>query len=553
MAFLTDAQRQSSYGMCGNQPISEMEDYLSVGKAKHRRVQHIACLSMILLASPCIGAGPSGAPPDDHETPSSNEGPTQRKGRQSADKLPERNRSAGSCNVDPGELAEFANGETFHFEALTDFLSDPSCQGNSRESIAKEAVRIGVKFSETGALRLDGFAKNILLSSTPSAAGEAALRNAVPPFLRSDTSSAKELLPLLGQLALLSPTAARFTLAEIQQRELAIGDTRLSQSPPSVREKVAKELALSLVNLGADKRELASEFASSVEELALLAQADSLARLFRALSAAAAVESGLVTTLNLSAGAFNRGVQRGLPVFGERELEGLRKTAQQSARIALKEGSSQSVANSEFNESLAALLGDKPLTKEQLKRYWEEIVQLLGNSRAHVALSEAVGASLTDEILFLDADHLGALIRAADLYPELGSRVQVVFVDAWEGAWTKVGDGSLPVKEWRIWKQKYAIPFGAALLSLDPASLKYEVMRRLARFDLITDDEIEKRLPRQVLTLLNRRLDLVNDKDPERGLDRALASLGGNFAVSWTLQNVQLPILMEWVRKQEHQ
>src|SRR5262249_4686408 len=133
------------------------------------------------------------------------------------------------------------------------------------------------------------------------------LTQAVPNILRQNAMSTNELMPILGQLAILSPQAARTTLANLITQELYAGDQMILLAGRRGGDAAAQDLARTLLRLGANESLIASELAENVEDMALLAQADSLGRVFRAMAAAAAVESSLVPTFNLTAGAFNRG------------------------------------------------------------------------------------------------------------------------------------------------------------------------------------------------------------------------------------------------------
>src|SRR5690606_31599292 len=120
-----------------------------------------------------------------------------------------------------------------------------------------------------------------------------------------------EMLPLLGQLSLLSPTAARTTLTTLIRQEAENADAKLAQAKADLKPAIAADLAVSLLRMGVLDPVVASDLSGAVEELALTVQADSLGKFFRGLAAAAAADAALAPTFNQSATALNRGVQKG--------------------------------------------------------------------------------------------------------------------------------------------------------------------------------------------------------------------------------------------------
>lgn len=462
---------------------------------------------------------------------------------------PTAERPTEGCPVSPGSLAAFANGEAYEFSSMVTYLANPLCAANSRQ-LAQSAIREGISFNTSGPFRMDNFAASVTKGDADSLKRtDIVLGNSVPALLRMNPMTSQDLLPLLGQFAVLSPRAARSTLANIIQQELYSGDNLIQASPGS--DVAARDLASTLMKLGAYEPSIASELAESIEDMALMSQADSLAQMFRALSAAATVEASLVPTFNLSASAINRGVQRGKNLFVASDKAAMTKTVFTGIQAALKGKDALEAGATELNEALAALLNGAPLQVTTLKKFWKEAVRILAATSTQTALAEAVAFSLNPQMIFLLPEDMGRLLTAAKNYPEIAGSIQANFLSAWKKLWVDLHDGKVKVLTFNRMKSKYFEPLVAEILELDPYLIDSFWLREVTRRGLVQDADVEKRFPRLVLAYLERRDKASRATASDGGLEPTMASMTENFAVLWSLSQVHVPALLKWVKKYE--
>lgn len=509
----------------------------------------VTCLMVVQTAT----AAPGGDD-HDHDHPEkggpAKGGPKPAPGRGRTGDTPSRRGDEG-CPVNPVGLADFANGERYDYANMVTYLTNPTCQGAARQ-ISLAALSYGVTFTDKPPFRLDNFAKALPKVDLESAKRiEMSLDKSIPSLLRANPMSSSDLLPLLGQLSLLSPGAARATLANVIQQELYAGDSRILVEGKKGRDAAAADLARTLVRLGANESAIASEMAENVEDMALLAQADSLARIFRALSAAATMDASLVPTFNLSAGALNRGVQRGKKLFVSADKAALLTALFTAVRASMAGTGALEPGAAELNEALAALLGETPLTATNLRKLWKEAVKILTQSPSQTALAEAISLSLTPQVIFLLPEDMEQLLVAARSYPQVAGAIQANFLLAWNRVWNDLHDGRIKVKTFNRMKEKYFEPLVAEILDLDPYLIDSFWLREVTRRGLVQDEDIEKRFPRFVLAFLDRREKASKAAAVEPGPEPMLASMAENFAVTWTLNSVHVPALLKWVKKYE--
>jgi len=455
------------------------------------------------------------------------------------------------CHVSPQRLSDFANGESYDYGSLVAYLASPGCQANSRQ-IATAAIANGVAFSNKLPYRLDYFAeafkKNDLESGKRT---EMALAQSLPGLLRQNPLGTSEMLPLIGQLALLSPEASRTALVSVIQQELYAGDLRLSSSDVRGKDAVAADLAKTLVKLGAGEAAIAYEMAEGVEDMALLVQADSLVRFFRGLSAAAAMDSALVPTFNLSAGAFARGIIRGKEQMTKADRGDLTRAAFEAIRSTLAAGGSLEPGAGELNEALSGLMGERPLNRTALRRVWKDAVRVLAGSSSQPALADAVALSLTPQVVFLTPEDLEQVLLACRNYPQVAGALQANYLLAWRRMWADLHDARIKIKAFNRMKTRYFEPLVAEILELDPYMIDVHWLREMISRGLVQDEHIEKRFPRFVLAYLERRERASRVAAAEPGPEPVLGAMAENFAVVWTLSTTHVPALMKWVKKYE--
>ncbi len=457
----------------------------------------------------------------------------------------------GGCRVIPDTLADFANGERYDYSSMVTFLTDPQCAVVAPQ-VSQMAIASGVAFRDKSPFKLDSFARGLPKNSLESSKKlDLALKEMVPPLMRQNPLSTTEMLPLLGQLSLLSPSSARFALAKVIEQELYAGDGLLQASTGKGKAIAAGSLAATLVRLGAGESLIANEMAESVEDMALLAQADSLARYFRALSAAASVEASLVPTFNLTAGALNRGVQRGKGTYPTGATEGLVTSLFEAIRTAMSASAALEPGAAELNEAFGALLKGAPITAKELGRIWKEAVRVLAVSTSQTSLADVVSVSLTPEFMFLKPAQKEYLMQAARNYPQIAGSVQSTFLKSWDRMWTDLNAGRIPVAQFNRIKQQHFEPMTVSILELDPYLIDPKWLGEVVRRGMVKDDDIERRFPRFVLAFLDRRDRASKIATMETGLEPTVSSLAENFAVLWNLSQIHMPALSEWVRKND--
>ena len=454
------------------------------------------------------------------------------------------------CSVSPRRLTDFANGVSYDFKSVVTFLTSPQCIASSN-SISVQAAN-GVNFNSTAPYRLDNFAKSLSRSDLESSKRlDTALSTTIPALLRENPLGSKEILPILGQLTLLSPGAAKSTLANLIEQELAAGDENLSGTNRASRDAAAADLAKTLVRLGASEEAIATELAASIEDKAVLVQADGLGKIFRAMAAAATVDASLVPTFNLSAGALNRGVQKGKLLYQSDERNAMLAAVFQAIKSTVAGSSALEPGATELNEAIGALFNGSALASTELKRLWRESIRILSQSTTQTALAAAVALSLTPEMIFLAKNQRELLLSSASNYPEIAASIQSCFLLAWNKSWNDLHDGTIKPGAFNKMKDTYFEPLVARILELDPYLIDPYWLREVQRRGMVRDQDIEKKFPRFVLAFLDRREKATKMASAETGLEPTLSSMAENFAVLWTLSNVHVPALMKWVKKNE--
>ena len=138
----------------------------------------------------------------------------------------------------------------------------------------------------------------------------------VAATLRNYSLSNSEILPVLGQLALLSPKAARSTLSYLITQELMSQEFAQKKG---LREGTnlapAVDILSTLKNFGADEPLIVAELSRNVEEMAINSQSDSLGKVLAGLALAAREMEIFSLAFNSSAGAFNRGVKQSIDQY----------------------------------------------------------------------------------------------------------------------------------------------------------------------------------------------------------------------------------------------
>ncbi len=455
------------------------------------------------------------------------------------------------CSVSPQGLADFANGERYDYGNLVTFLTSSGCAPVARQ-VSLAAISYGVTFSDRGQFRLEALSRSFPKSDLESARQqERTLANTIPTILRNSTLSSSELLPIVGQLSILSPAAGRSALANVMQKELSAADRRMQEDGLKARDGIALDIAKTMVKLGAGEGVMAAKLAEELEEQAVMAQADSLTRSFRALAAAANVEASLIPTFNLAAGALTRGVQRGQKIYSEEDRAQLMATLFAAVKASLTNTGALENGAAQLNEGLSALLGGKALTSTRLRSVWKQAVKILTLSPSQTALAEAIAFSITPQVVFLSPADKEPLLQAAQTYPEIAESLQRNFLLAWKKIARDFTSKRFNRKYFVKMRDKYLEPMVNELLDLDPMLVNQEWLATVVRFELVDDGQIEKRFPRLVLNELDRREKAGRLILAQSGPEPVVQAMAENMSVMWTLSSVELPALFKWVKKYE--
>jgi hypothetical protein len=453
------------------------------------------------------------------------------------------------CGVSTDSLRDFAEGEAYDFPTLVTFLTSPDCAEVGR-FISSTTVADGVKFKSEGPFRLDNLAAKLQASDFDKfQRNDTGYAKTFANLLRDNPLTKNELKPLTGQLALVNPEAARIGLVNLIQQELYTADSVInSEAPPRIKQQAALELSQRLVRMGAGQNLIASGMAESVEEMALLAQADSLGKIFRALGAATAVEGSLASTFNLSAAAVDRGIQRGKKFYAKNDVEKLFKNLVAAVKAAVDGSEPLESGAVDLNEAMAALVDGNALQASALKSAYKEILKLLAQSSGQPALADAVAVSFTPQIIYLTPSEMKSLIAAARNYPSLAQSLQSNFLLAWQQLWEQVRTGQMSVVRYNGFKDRFIAPLVGEILALGPSVIDPRWLSEAWRAGLVKDTEIEKRFPRLMLAYLDRRDRALKARELA-GLDSTVGLMAENFGVLYTLSNVHVPALLKWVKK----
>lgn len=497
-----------------------------------------------LLICQLIGQGGvfSFAEPLDHDTPStpSSNGRPSKKGKSiSSDSQGE------GCRVGGGDLASVANGENPSLQPVVAFLTSPPCVLNSK-LIAQDAINEGVAFNSVP-FRLDLFVKNYSrITVEGSEKIDKTLYQMIPPIMREHPMTAQEQLPLIAQFSILSRSTGLWALGNLVKQELMAGASLLN--PSTIKEGVAAELAKSLIKMGANETAVAKELALSVEEMALASQADSLGRVLKSLATAASIEGSLVPTFNQVANAANSGIQKGKKDFSNDNTRALAAASLEGAKAAMSGSRTMEVGIADLNEAFGALLQGKTIQKVGLKNLWKEIVKALAVSPLLPNLADAIANSLTSQSVYLEKRERALMSAAARNYPQIALSLEKNFLEAWEILWNGLHDGKMTAKEFNERKSQYFEPVVSDLLELDAGSLDSQWLREVVKRGMVSDEDIEKKFPRFVLSLIDKREKMTIEAD-RAALQPTVSMMAENFAILWTLSNVHVPALRKWVSK----
>ncbi len=459
---------------------------------------------------------------------------------------PKFSRPNNVCPANPETLSQVANGDLGDLTDVVQLVATSECSEQSRQ-LSKQALSLGVSFLSDPPFDLQNKMKGVLSGNESMNKLDAQLAKSIPPLLRSTNLDTKDLKKLAGQLALISPSAARSTIVSLIQQDLLQGEQRILSSDGKTDIKYVKQLVESLTELGANQPMMASDFSDSVEEMALLSQADGLGKIFKTLGAVSNLDASFAPTFNLSATAFNRGVQKGNGLYADSSEKALLKSVFIAIQAAVDGSENLENGAIELNEAVKTLIKKNALDSSSLKKLWREVVRVLAQTLTQPALADSMALSLTPDVIFLHPEEMHILLLACRNYPRLADAFQKNHALAYERNERALKGGNLQAK---TIKRQQIEPLVNDILDFDAEFISYGWLRKMWMAKLIKDEGIEKKFPRLVLVQLNT-LEKQKKKVAENTPDALVSQMVADFNVLWKSQSAAIPALFDWVKRNE--
>lgn len=457
----------------------------------------------------------------------------------------------GGCRVKAGDIASFANGERFNFRSVVNLVASPDC-AVARNAIVASEMALGVKFNRTP-FRFDeivsGFSS---LTVDGKKKIEFAIENKMEDQLRREPMSSRELLPVLGQLALLSPKAARSTLAYLITQEMISQELQGKRGLIEGRDLSSAVDTISILKrFGADEPLIVQELSAKVENMAASSQADSLGKVLTGLALAAREAEQFALVFNDSAGAFNRGVKQSIREYTVDEKNNLLKAGFSVANASVGYSPAIEPGTQEVNEALQVLLQGKALDETVLKGLWRKVVEVTSASENQTALAVALSLSLTADAMFLPKEDREKLLSSAKMHPSIAWALQNGFLEAWKESNSLVITKKLKISAFNQKKEKFFEPWVKGFLDLEALDINPMWLEEVINKGLVKDAEVQSKFPRLVLSLIllqeeaSKRLTVAQDE--ENWLETQMTY----FTVNWNLSQMYLPAINRWAIKHE--
>lgn len=446
-------------------------------------------------------------------------------------------------------LAAFANGDDFNMGGMIAFLTDSSCQ--ERQSyIVRDALSQRIAFNEEP-FRLRQVASTFNPGSLQSVeqANQTLLRM-VPVVLKDHPMTNDAILPILGQVAVLSQSAARKIISEMIQNELIAADTLMKTSN---REKgvLAGDLAQTLLAYGANSPVIASEMAEATEEMALSAQVNSLARILSGLAEAAQADGTLIPTLETTVGGARRGVEKAQNFADEKNNLAVLKVFFERIKMAFLAEPEFDGVSADYDRALKVLIKNRSFNQTGLREAWKECLKVLATNRLQASLAQAMALSLTGDLVYLNAQDKTLLFSSANNYKSIAVAVQRSFLAAWNEAWANVNQGRIPPQLFNQRKERYFTPTVGAVLELEPDFIEHEWLRFVWEKGFVKDEQVESRFPKLLMVQLKRREQALKNLNYDSSFSNMVSAFIENMEVARDLSSVELPALHQWIKKQE--
>lgn len=454
------------------------------------------------------------------------------------------------CGVSRGDIASFANGERYNFQSVVNFVASPAC-AVSRSSILGGELSEGVRFNHAP-FGFDVMAKGYTgLTAEEKKRIELQINEKMKVQMALNPMSNRELLPVLGQLALLSPKAARSTLAYLITQELV---SQNLEGKGGLREgrdiSSAVETVSILSRLGANEPLIIQELSERVEEMAATSQADSLGKVLTGLALAAREADQFASAFNSSAGAFSHGVKESIAGYSPDEKSHLLRAGLSAASVSAGYSPAIDPGAQEINEALLTLLEGKGLDQTALKNVWRKVVDVASASPGQTALAQALAISITSEAIFLPKTDREKLLMSAKTHRSVAWAIQKAFLEGWNQSNKDVIRKKMKISEFNNRKSKFFEPWVAGLLELEGASIDPDWLEEIVTKGLVKDSEIQKRFPRLVLATLEKQEELSKSAVVLDNPERWVASHMKSIELLWVLNQIYLPALEKWSKNQ---
>jgi hypothetical protein len=455
------------------------------------------------------------------------------------------------CGVSSGDIAKFANGESYNFGAVLDMVTNNACAVLSNKIVPNE-IGQGINFNKSP-FHLDEFAKGYSnLTIDGKRRVESGIQKTVENGLRNNPLSDKEILPVLGQLALLSPKAARSTLAYLITQELISQELEGRRGFSEDKDvRTAVDTVSTLKKFGADEPLIVTEIANRVEEMATSSQADSLGKVLTGLALAAREVDSFSAAFNSSAGAFSRGVKQSAGDYSTDEKGALLKAGFSAATASVGYNPSIEPGSESINEALKSLLGGQPLSETSLKNVWRKVVEVTAVSPSQTALAQALALSLTSSVIYLPNADRDKMLEVSKNHPVVAGAIQELFLEAWNDSRQKVLNGKMKVALFNSHKEKFFTPWVSKILDLEIAAINPMWVKEVVDRGLVKDEEIQSKFPRFVLAFMGAQENSSKKMVLEGGLEARMETAMTSFNVLWSLSSVYIPTLEGWAKRHE--
>ncbi len=449
---------------------------------------------------------------------------------------------ARGCAGLVGPLNSFARGESYNYGAMVSYLTSSDCATSYRD-VGIEAAKKGVNFSTRPDFRLDNLASGLLSGDAPSAQrSEDSLLAALPNFLRNSNLSTKELLPLVGQTALISRKGGRQALAYLIERELDwTAESMLRDSEG--KNALAISLAERLEKLGLTENEIGKAVAARIQDKVEEQLTEALKRMLIGLEAAAKQKPTLVPALELAGNAVQEASGNTASGLTQDGMKRLLETLLVVLTVSLEEREVSALFMSDLNDAIEKIGQGKKLPTGTLNKIWEKALAILGKTNSQTALAKWVSFGITPELLYLDNKRV-ALLSAANNYSEIAAKIQQHALK--QAVAPKLIDRK---RKTASSAKDLATLWAPSFIELNPENWNPFLFKKYGEEGQFSNEQIESFYPKKVL-MLTQKLGWNSNGNPPN-LQEMANQVAESFTLGWELTQVYIPVVNNWVAEFE--